>query len=210
MKKFKCDFCGAEIAAEQGKPVFCKKCNCDYSAEEVDKKLKETSEDEFINYSPVDKETQRRIMINNLEKRKNALESDRKKRFIVMETVVNSLYVVGLIVVLIMLLGFHFLFLIFGILGIGWAYGGALKEYSTRVGTMKEKPNYSARRDAGMYVRPSKNLEFYNKQMLLAEDYSNFEKEKYYIRCLHCETKLPITSETRAVVCPHCNHITAL
>ena len=42
MKKFKCDFCGAEIAAGQGKPVFCKKCNCDYSAEEVDKKLKET------------------------------------------------------------------------------------------------------------------------------------------------------------------------
>ena len=210
MKKFKCDFCGAEIAAEQGKTVFCKKCNCDYSAEEVDKKLKETSEDEFINPSYVDKETQRRIMINNLEKRKNALESDRKKRFVVMETVVNSLYVVGLIVVLIMLLGFHFLFLIFGILGIGWAYGGALKEYSTRVRTMKEHPNYSARRDAGMYFRPSKNLAFYNKQMLLAEDYSNFEKEKYYIRCLHCETKLPITSETRAVVCPHCNHITAL
>ena len=103
MKKFKCDFCGAEIAAGQGKPVFCKKCNCDYSAEEVDKKLKETSKEECINHSPVDKETQRRIMINNLEKRKNALESNRRKRFVLMGTVVNSLYVVGLIVILIML-----------------------------------------------------------------------------------------------------------
>ena len=106
MKKSKCDFCGAEIAAGQGKPVFCKKCNCDYSTEEVDKKLKETSKDELINHSPVDKETQRRIMINNLEKRKNALESNRRKRFVLMGTVVNSLYVVGLIVVLIMLLPF--------------------------------------------------------------------------------------------------------
>ena len=210
MKKFKCDFCGAEIAAGQGKPVFCKKCNCDYSAEEVDKKLKETSKDEFINHSPVDKETQRRIMINNLEKRKNALESNRRIRFVLMGTVVNSLYVVGLIVVLIMLLVFHFLFLIFGILGIGWAYGGALKEYSNMVRTMEERPNYSARRDSGKYFRPSKNLEFYNKQMLLAEDYSNFEKEKYYIRCIHCDTKLPITSETHAVVCPHCKKLTIL
>ena len=116
----------------------------------------------------------------------------------------------GLIVVLIMLLGFHFLFLIFGILGIGWAYGGALKEYSNMVRTMEERPNYSARRDSGKYFRPSKNLEFYNKQMLLAEDYSNFEKEKYYIRCIHCDTKLPITSETHAVVCPHCKKLTIL
>lgn len=175
-----------------------------------DKKLKETSKDELINHSPVDKETQRRIMINNLEKRKNALESNRRKRFVLMGTVVNSLYVVGLIVVLIMLLGFHFLFLIFGILVIGWAYGGALKEYSNMVRTMEERPNYSARRDSGKYFRPSKNLEFYNKQMLLAEDYSNFEKEKYYIRCIHCDTKLPITSETHAVVCPHCKKLTIL
>lgn len=208
MKKFKCDFCGAKIAAEQGKPVFCKKCNCDYSAEEVDKKLKETSEDEFINHSPVDKETQRRIMINNLEKRKNAVEWQRKRFFLIREIVIYSLFVIAFTVTLLVVIGFYYFILFLGLSFLALAYPLADADYDKYLERLKIDPYRPQTR--GIYYRGRKNVEHDEKEAQLALDYANLKKGTYYVRCQHCGASFPITSDATTAVCPHCNRTTSL
>ncbi len=208
MKKFKCDFCGAEIAAEQGKTVFCKKCNCDYSAEEVDKKLKETSEDEFINHSPVDKETQRRIMINNLEKRKNAVEWQRKRFFLIREIVIYSLFVIAFTVALLVVIGFYYFILFLGLSFLALAYPLADADYDKYLKRLKIDSYRPQTR--GTYYRGRKNVEHDEKEAQLALDYANLKKGTYYVRCQHCGAPFSITSDATTAVCPHCKKLTIL
>ena len=57
MKKVKCDFCGNSMSVKPGQSTFCRKCNTDYSAEQIGQMLLKTelSGDFFEDEPPLDK-----------------------------------------------------------------------------------------------------------------------------------------------------------
>ena len=71
------------MSVKPGQSTFCRKCNTDYSAEQIGQMLLNTelSGDFIEDEPPLDKSIQRRIMLNYLEKRKRDLEWKRKRRF---------------------------------------------------------------------------------------------------------------------------------
>ena len=53
-------------------------------------------------------------------------------------------------------------------------------------------------------------ISYYETKALLAEDYANFNKGKYYIRCANCNNAVPITSYTYEIKCPYCQKINVM
>lgn len=210
MKKVKCDFCGNSMSVKPGQSTFCRKCNTDYSAEQIGQMLLKTelSGDFIEDEPPLDKSIQRRIMLNYLEKRKRDLEWKRKRRFMLTNLIGITMLSGYYFAIKIYLFGVTPWTIIFGIImwvlcsltsGVGYEWW--LKNFNDR--PLK-------RPEDGVFFFRSTNLKFHEAQMNLATDYAYFNKGEYFIRCAHCSKKFPIKKEASVFVCPNCHKYTEL
>ena len=210
MKKVKCDFCGKTMFVKPGQPTFCRKCNTDYSAEQIERMLLKTelSGELLGDEPPLDRDSQRRIMINYLEKRKRALDWKQKRRYMLLNFIGCAAFIVGLTALKIDLLGVTPWTIIFTIIMLVLAFLSSSAGYERWLRRFNERP-FKHPYD-GIFYLNSTNWKYNEAQLNLSADYAFFNKGEYFIRCVHCNKKFPIKKEAAVFVCPDCHKYTEL